>query len=74
MGLMKASLRCRPLGGKGAYEMMELALIVGGAAIIVLSLLELYLTEDESESPRWLGCVSGPYVMTKRIRRKERDY
>ena len=56
--------------------MTELALIVGGVAIMMLGLIELYLaeTEEEDESPRWLGCVSGPYVMTKRIRRKERDY
>jgi hypothetical protein len=57
--------------------MMELALLVGGGAIVALCLLELYLAEEdgqEDEEPRWLDYVSGPYVMTKRLRQKERNW
>jgi hypothetical protein len=54
--------------------MTELALIVGGAAIIALCLMELRAMEAEEEEPRWLDYVSGPYVVTKHIRRKRRDW
>jgi hypothetical protein len=56
--------------------MTELALIVGGAAIIVLGLVELCLTakEEDDKEPRWLNCVSGPYVMTRKITKKGRDW
>jgi hypothetical protein len=68
MGVSESKRLCRPLGGEEVREMTELALIVGGVAIITLCAVELHLAKEESEEPRWLNYVSGPYVRTKHTR------
>jgi hypothetical protein len=53
----------------------EAASIVGGAAMLALGLGWLRLLakkktkKKKDEKPRGLGCVSGPYVMRKRIQK-----